>query len=174
MYNYKISIFSLALCALIFSGCKKDDKKDNTDLPVTVSDNTWAVSDFDQIKFTTFTVGSSSHYAYNAEQRGLLFKDSKTGSKATLYVLFKTVPTATGKYKIVRYEGSAIENDDECSVVGSDESGSGFYCFYLAANSTIDVTLKKDGKLAITIPEINVTYAAPSGVYKLKATVYEK
>ncbi|MFD0765958.1 hypothetical protein ACFQZI_13935 [Mucilaginibacter lutimaris] len=172
MHNYKISFFCLALCVLSFSNCKKDSK--TTDPIVPEPDNTWALSDFEQAKFTTFTVGSSSHYDFNINQKGLLFKDAKTGSKANLYILFKTIPTTAGTYKIVRYSNDTFENDNECKVIGANESGSGFYCFSPDVSDKIEITVKQGGKLAITIPEINVSYAAPSGVYKLKATVYEK
>ncbi|MFD0794797.1 hypothetical protein ACFQZX_14315 [Mucilaginibacter litoreus] len=163
MHNYKISIAALAICLLTFLSCKKSAENN----PNPVADNTWTLDG------KTYTVGSSSHYSLVPQKKGILFKDGKEGSKAALFIMFKEYPTTAGKYKFAR-ENSEAPAADECYIDAFDESGRGYYDAYHDKDYFIDVTIQKDGKIAISVPQILVAPPSPSLSVTLKASVYEK
>jgi hypothetical protein len=171
MHNYKLFFATLALCSILFCSCKKDTKPDSTP-PVTVLDNTWTFSSFDYKYTSTYTVANSSHVTDLKAGKAILFEDNKVRSKVSLYMLFNEIPTKSGTYKIAFENDNPLAND-ECHIRGTEESG-GFYYFFGNTDHSIDVILKPGNKIAITIPEILMTFSSPSAVYKLKGTIYEK
>jgi hypothetical protein len=160
----KITFLSITFSFLLFCGCKKDKNPS-----VTGQDNTWTLENVKHI------VTMTSLKDVSAGKKALVFSDTTKGGKASLFISFKAVPTSSGSYQVVEENGEPLA-DNQCRINGSNGI-EGFILYSGGLPQTpvyITVTIKSGNKIALVIPEVNVTYAAPSPIVKLKATVYEQ
>ncbi|MDN3581849.1 hypothetical protein [Mucilaginibacter flavus] len=154
-------IVSLFVC-LFFFGCKKN----STPAPAQI--NAWT---FDNL---TYVVTSSARVDFSTGGKSIAFYANAQGSKAKLYVIFKSLPIASGNYQLV--DAINAIGDNQCFVEGTDSSGFIFYPYIYNTPEppVLAVTLNANSKISISIPEITISYQQPSSTYKLKGTLYEK
>ncbi|WP_439695126.1 hypothetical protein ACFGVS_18750 [Mucilaginibacter sp. AW1-7] len=146
-----------------FLGCKKDNSPASP--PV---NNTWT---FDNI---TNVVTSTSRIDAFLGKKAIVFYASEQGSKAKLYAVFKSLPTKSDNYQIVEYSDEI--DDNKCLLEGTDSAGNPFspYLYNDPKPPVLTVTLKANNKIALSIPEISVSFPQPSFVFKLKGSLYEQ
>lgn len=161
MTKSKLSILTIIFCALM--GCKKDAP---TKAAQTNDDNSWTIGTEQNI-----VSGSTRMDIPDNNKKALVFQTTKT---PTLYVIFKSIPTKSGTYKMVDKKGESFA-DDECTVGGLDSNGEGFYYYYNGEKTAPSLTATvTNGKVSLKIPEIKVTFAQPSPVFNFKASLQEK
>jgi hypothetical protein len=151
-----ISLLALALLA----GCKK-----TVVLPIErISDNTWSLDG------KHFVTASNRIITEGEPESEIVFQDSYVSDLAILVIIFKNIPTSSGTYKLIRDTLEPLGDKEMNLVSKASNTGS---CTYIGEVIDIQITVT-DGKVKLTIPEINMKSYDPSKpVYKLSAAVYE-
>lgn len=139
--------------SLIFSSCKKDEttpidnsikEEPETPYEVQADDNIWYINGVQysaqekSATFGTVTVGLTN---------------STNDPSSTVLVLMQSRPDKSGSYNIVGYSKYGKLDSNEVIVMGQLARVQ-----YFSINTTtqVDVEVRKDGKLSISIPKINL------------------
>ncbi len=151
-----ISLLAVALLA----GCKR-----TAVLPVKrISDNTWSLDG------KHIVTASNRIITAGQPESEIVFEDSYIPDIALLVLIFKTIPTSSGTYKLIRDTLEPLGDKEMNLVSKASNTGS---CTYIGEAIDIQITVT-NGKVKLTIPEINMKSYDPSKPgYKLSAAVYE-
>ncbi|OOQ58048.1 hypothetical protein [Mucilaginibacter pedocola] len=155
-------IFAIALLALTtVGGCKKGaavGPKDN-------SDNVWLLNN---IKHTV--TGTNRTGTPGEPETSIVFQESYIGNSAVIDFTFKTLPTASGTYRLIYHDLTPLGDDEMNLVVNTRDTNS---CQYIGEPVNVQVTVT-NGKIKIDVPPVKVkSYDESQAVYDLSASVYE-
>lgn len=155
----KILLGAAALSVMFATSCKKND--DNNSNPSGTSTYTLAGTKYTP---STVTRGSSA-------SAGSLTGLDMSGNSFS--VMFQTLPTASGTYKIVSIAPSAA---DEVSIMATSGTTSAPVAYASLATSTTAAITVNNGKMTVVVPEISALRNT-NGAYdtvKISGTLIEK
>ncbi|OOQ61359.1 hypothetical protein [Mucilaginibacter pedocola] len=138
-------LFTLLAAVLVFGACSKNNEEAKP------AANSWKLGS------TTYTVGFSHRVVTSGGTPSTLFlfaDKTPVGTDPTVHSIvpsFKTIPTASGTYKLVRVGAATAANEFELSAGGDSQA----FAYNELTAVDVQVTVSS-GKLSFKIPEVNM------------------